>query len=45
MLDNNLPSTYVHNFKLYPRELILMAATHGRSLYKLNLGKEVESEL
>jgi photosystem II stability/assembly factor-like uncharacterized protein len=37
VLGSGMPSTYVHDLRLHPRDLILVAATHGRSLYKMDV--------
>jgi len=37
VMGRGMPSTYVHDLKLHPRERILVAATHGRGMFKLTL--------
>jgi len=36
-LTNNLPTTFVHDLIIHPRDNILVAATHGRGFYTLHL--------
>lgn len=33
----NLPSTYVHDLQVHPRDRVLVAATHGRGMWVLDL--------
>ncbi len=42
VLGTGMPSTYVHDLKLHPRDLILVAATHGRSMYKMDVGDVIK---
>ena len=37
VMGSGMPSTFVHDLKLHPRERILVAATHGRGMFKLKL--------
>jgi len=37
VMGSGMPSTFVHDLKLHPRERILVAATHGRGMFKLTL--------
>ena len=37
VLGSGLPSTFVHDLKLHPRDNILVAATHGRGMFKIDL--------
>jgi hypothetical protein len=39
VLGSGLPSTFVHDLKLHPRENILVAATHGRGMFKIDLNE------
>ena len=39
VLGSGMPSTYVHDLKIHPGDLILVAATHGRSLYKMDISE------
>ena len=43
-LGAGMPSTYVHDLKLHPREWVLVAATHGRGMYKLDVGEVVSKK-
>ena len=36
-LGNGLPSTFVHDLVIHPRDRILVAATHGRGMYALDV--------
>jgi hypothetical protein len=36
-LGGNLPSTFVHDLQVHPREDILVAATHGRGIYAMDV--------
>ncbi len=36
-LSNNLPTTYVHDLIVHPRENIMVIATHGRGMYALDV--------
>jgi photosystem II stability/assembly factor-like uncharacterized protein len=36
-LINNMPVTYVHDLTIHPRDNILVAGTHGRSIYALDV--------
>lgn len=36
-LPGKFPTTYVHNLVIHPRENIMVAATHGRGLYALDV--------
>jgi photosystem II stability/assembly factor-like uncharacterized protein len=38
LLGGNLPSVYVHDLVLHPRENILVIATHGRGMWALDAG-------
>jgi len=42
VLGRGMPSTYVHDLKIHPREHILVAATHGRGMYKMDVGDIME---
>ena len=48
VLANNLPTTFVHDLIIHPRDDIMVIATHGRGMYALdvqsiqNFGKEPE---
>ena len=44
VLGKGMPSTYVHDLKLHPRDLILVAATHGRGMYKMDVRGVVGTE-
>jgi photosystem II stability/assembly factor-like uncharacterized protein len=37
ILCKNLPTTFVHDLVIHPRENILIAATHGRGMYALDV--------
>ncbi len=37
VLANGLPSTFVHDIVVHPRDDILVAATHGRGMYALDV--------
>jgi hypothetical protein len=37
VLANNLPSTFVHDMVIQPKEDILVAATHGRGIYAMDV--------
>jgi photosystem II stability/assembly factor-like uncharacterized protein len=37
-LDAGLPTVPVHDLAIHPRDRVLVAATHGRSLYTLDVG-------
>jgi len=37
VLSNGLPSTFVHDIIVHPRDDILVAATHGRGMYALDV--------
>ena len=37
-LDWGLPTVPVHDFAIHPRDKVLVAATHGRSLYTMAIG-------
>jgi len=37
VMGSRLPSAFVHDLKLHPRERILVAATHGRGMFRLKL--------
>lgn len=39
VLGSQLPITFVHDFAIQERDLVLVAATHGRGMYTLNLEK------
>lgn len=36
-LGNGLPSTFVHDLAIHPRDRILVAATHGRGMYAMDV--------
>jgi len=36
-LTKNLPTTYVHDLRIHPRENLLIAATHGRGMYVMDI--------
>jgi hypothetical protein len=38
LLPQNMPTTYVHDLVIHPRENILIAATHGRGMWALDAG-------
>jgi hypothetical protein len=37
VLSNNFPSTFVHDLVIHPRDRILVAATHGRGMYAMDV--------
>jgi len=37
VLPNNLPTTYVHDLVIHPREKLLIAATHGRGMWIMDI--------
>jgi len=37
VLSKNLPSTFVHDLVIHPRDKILVAATHGRGVYAMDV--------
>lgn len=37
VLPNNLPTTYVHDVVIHPRDSILVAATHGRGMWAMDV--------
>ncbi len=37
VLANNLPTTFVHDLVIHPRDNILVAATHGRGIYVMDV--------
>ncbi len=37
MLANNLPTTFVHDLIVHPRDDMLVIATHGRGMYALDV--------
>jgi hypothetical protein len=37
VLPNNLPTTYVHDLVIHPRDSILVAATHGRGMWAMDV--------
>lgn len=37
VLANGMPTTYVHDLKIHPRDKVLIAATHGRGIYVMDL--------
>lgn len=37
VLPNQLPTTYVHDLVIHPRDGILVAATHGRGMYAMDV--------
>ena len=37
-LDAGLPTVPVHDFAIHPRDRVIVAATHGRSLYTMDIG-------
>jgi hypothetical protein len=36
VLGGNLPSTYVHDLVIHPRDRIIVAATHGRGMWVMD---------
>jgi hypothetical protein len=36
VLGGNLPSTFVHDIVVHPRDRIIVAATHGRGLWAMD---------
>jgi photosystem II stability/assembly factor-like uncharacterized protein len=38
-LANNLPTTFVHDLVVHPRDNILVAATHGRGMYAVDVSQ------
>lgn len=38
VLGSNLPSTFVHDLIIHPRDHIAVIATHGRGMWKLDVG-------
>jgi ligand-binding sensor domain-containing protein len=36
VLGGNLPSTYVHDIVIHPRDRMIVAATHGRGLWVMD---------
>ena len=47
LLANNLPTTFVHDLVIHPRDNILVAATHGRGMYAMDVSQlqEMTEEL
>lgn len=43
VLPQNMPTTYVHDLVIHPRENILIAATHGRGMWALDASLIQES--
>lgn len=39
VLANNLPTTFIHDLIIHPRDDIMVAATHGRGMYALDVRK------
>jgi photosystem II stability/assembly factor-like uncharacterized protein len=37
VLSNHLPTTYVHDLVIHPRDSILVAATHGRGMWAMDV--------
>jgi len=37
LLNGNFPSTFVHDLKIHPRDNIMIAATHGRGMWALDV--------
>lgn len=38
VLGGNLPTTYVHDLVIHPRDRVLVAATHGRGAWAMDVG-------
>ena len=36
VLGGNLPSTYVHDIVIHPRDRMIVAATHGRGMWVMD---------
>lgn len=47
LLSKNLPTTFVHDLVIHPRDRILVAATHGRGMYAMDVShiQELTKEL
>jgi hypothetical protein len=37
VLGGGLPNTFVHDLVVHPREGVLLAATHGRGVWQVNV--------
>ena len=38
VLGGGLPNTFVHDLVVHPRDGVLLAATHGRGVWQVNVG-------
>ena len=36
-IDNGLPSTFVHDLIIHPRDDVMVIATHGRGMYAMDV--------
>ena len=36
-IGQNLPTTFVHDLIIHPRDMIMVVATHGRGMYALDV--------